>query len=395
MQQRRILLLSAGVSALVSTLVVVTFFVATSRTLQYSVQSVPDAPIVRAPTDHTSSITQAVERAAPAVVSVIVRQDVPILEEYFNDSPFPFFDPFSFGRRRKLGTEKREVGGGTAFFVSSDGLLMTNKHVVQDASAEYTVLLNDGKKLEANVVARDPSSDIALLQVKGSHFPALQLSPKETLHLGQAVIAIGNALGEFRNTVSVGVIAGLSRSIEANSGFGSTERLSRIIQTDAAINPGNSGGPLLNSDGQVIGMNTAIVAQAQNIGFAIPAADLQNVLESFKKHGRIVRPYLGIRYAPVTKEIQEKLQLPFDYGVILASGENDDEPAVLPHSPADKAGLEKNDVILSVDSIKLTGDVSLVDLITRHTIGDAILLRVLHRGQEKDVSVQLEEWKPM
>ncbi len=343
-------------------------------------------------------IVAAVEKAEPAVVSVIVSKDLPIVEQYF-ESPFGddlFGFPFDIQipQFRERGTERREVGGGTAFFIGSDGLLMTNRHVVSDEEAEYTVLLNDGRKLAAEVVARDTGNDIALLKVDGGDFPALTFAQGDAPLLGQTVIAIGNALGEFRNTVSVGVISGLSRTITASSGGGQdAERLDSIIQTDAAINRGNSGGPLLNTKGEIIGMNTAVASGGQNIGFAIPFPDLKRAFESYESHGRIVRPYLGIRYMPITAELKEKNSLPFDYGVLIVRGEEVTDLAIVPGSPADKAGLEENDIILEADGQKLTLDTSLARIVQNKAPGETVLLKVFSKGQERQVIVTLEERK--
>lgn len=366
-----------------------------------------DAPTVvrREVYEEESEIIDAIAAAEDAVVSVIVSKDLPVIERYYEEgggSPFPgfdfffddpFFSPFEFRvpRYRERGTEKREVGGGTAFFVSKDGLLMTNKHVVADPEAEYTVLLNDGRKLPATVAARDPGNDIAILKTEGSDFPSLAFDSSE-LSLGQTVIAIGNALGEFRNTVSVGVISGLKRSLIAGSGFGGpVEHLESIIQTDAAINQGNSGGPLLNAHGKVIGMNTAVAAGAQNIGFAIPSADLLRALESFQEHGKILRALLGVRFIPVTKELQEKNKLLYDYGALITRGEDPSELAVLPGSPADKAGLEEGDIILEADGEKLTLERSLAAIIRRKVPGEKVSLKIFHEGEERAITVELGE----
>lgn len=344
-------------------------------------------------------IVAAVKRAEPAVVSVIVSKDLPIVEQYY-ESPFGNDDlfglPFNFQipRSREIGTERREIGGGTAFFISSDGLLMTNRHVVADEEADYTVLLNDGRKLEAEVVARDSGNDIALLKAKGGNFPALFFAQGDSVALGQTVIAIGNALGEFRNTVSVGVISGLSRTITASGEGGQdAERLDSIIQTDAAINRGNSGGPLLNSRGEIIGMNTAVAAAGENIGFAIPFPDLRRAFESYEEHGRIVRPYLGIRYMPVTAQLKEKNSLAYDYGVLIVRGETPEDLAIIPGSPADKAGLQENDIVLEADGMKLTLDTSLARIVQNKSPGEKVVLKVYHEGSEKEVTVMLEERK--
>ena len=351
-----------------------------------------------------SAIIEAVDEADAAVVSVIITKDLPVLERYYerDASPFDdfglFFDgefgsPFEFRvpRERQIGTEKREVGGGTAFFISEDGLLLTNRHVVLDEEAEYTVLLNDGTKLPVAVVARDPANDIAILKAQkdDGEFPSLRLS-RASLRLGQTVIAIGNSLGEFRNTVSVGVVSGLKRQLTARSGAGELEHLESIIQTDAAINQGNSGGPLLNTNGEVIGMNTAVAQGAQNIGFAIPSTDLSMALESYLEHGKILRAYLGVRYAIITDELKEQNNLPYDYGAIILRGEAATDLAVIPGSPADKVGLEENDIILEVDGERLTAERSLAAIIRRKTPGDDVRLTVFRDGNEQELTVTLE-----
>ena len=205
-------------------------------------------------------VVDAVKKTNPAVVSIMISKNVPKYEAYVdpNQQQDPFsdlFPGFSFNipQYRQNGTGKKEIGGGSGFLVSSDGLIVTNKHVVNQKDVEYTVFTNDGKKHTATVVARDPVLDIALLKIVGSNFPYLTLGNSDSLQVGQSVVAIGNALAEFRNTVSVGVISGLARSVVAGDSSGNTELLDHVIQTDAAINPGNSGGPLLNLSGQVIG----------------------------------------------------------------------------------------------------------------------------------------------
>ena len=233
------------------------------------------------PTSQEQMIVGAVKKVSPAVVSIIVTKDLPVLEqipgspfeEFFgpDNDFFQFFSPFDFQipQYRQKGTQKKEVGGGSGFIVSKDGLILTNKHVVSDENAEYTVLTNEGEKIPAKVLARDPFQDIAILKVEKTSLPTVVLGDSDQLDIGQTVIAIGNALGEFRNTVSVGVISGLKRNVTA-SGGGVSEEIENVIQTDAAINPGNSGGPLLNLRGEVIGVNVAMASGAENIGFSLP-----------------------------------------------------------------------------------------------------------------------------
>ena len=277
--------------------------------------------------------------------------------------------------------------------MSSDGLIVTNKHVVDQKDVEYTVFTNDGKKHVASVIARDPILDIALIKVvpsAGKSFPYLSLGDSDSLEVGQSVIAIGNALAEFRNTVSVGVISGLARSITAGTGSGMTESLDQVIQTDAAINPGNSGGPLLDLSGKVIGVNVAIAQGSQNIGFALPINSVKSAIESVKSTGKIIRPYLGLRYLVINAQIKEKNNLTVDYGVLVKAGASADELAVIPGSPADKAGIVENDIILEIDGIKLDDKTNLASVIRGKSVGQIINLKILHRGEEKNISVTLE-----
>lgn len=342
-----------------------------------------------------SRIVETVKKARPAVVAITVSKNVPVYELYEGrPSPFEdFFGEFFFRmpQLRQNGTELQEIGGGSGFLVSSDGYIVTNRHVVSDEEAQYTVLTNNGSSYPAQVIARDAILDIAILKIDGTGFDHLSFGDSEALEVGQTVIAIGNALGEFRNTVSVGVVSGLSRSIVASDRRGGTEALDQLIQTDAAINSGNSGGPLLNLQGEVIGVNVAVASGAQNVGFALSANGVKNIVESVKETGRIVRPYLGVRYVPVTPELQEELDLPVDYGALVGSANNADEPAVIPNSPADEAGIEEGDLILEVNGIQLKEDRSLASLVQEEQVGDTIQLQVYSDGEARTVSVTLEE----
>ena len=231
------------------------------------------------------TIAEVVKETSPAVVSVIVSKYVAILErEYYNpfgeDSPFKIMIP----RIVEKGKELKEVGGGSGFIVSNDGLIVTNKHVVLDEEAEYTVLTNDGNKFSATILARDPIQDVAILKINAANLPIVKLGNSDNIEIGQTVIAIGNALGEFRNTVSAGIISGLMRTITAGGG-GFSEQLDEVIQTDAAINKGNSGGPLLNLFGEVIGINTAMASGAENIAFAIPVNKIKKDIDDVKVKG--------------------------------------------------------------------------------------------------------------
>ena len=224
----------------------------------------------------------------------------------------------AFLNTRKKRTGKKEVGGGSGFFVSTDGLLVTNRHVVRDKDAEYTVLTDNGEKYNAEVLAKDSALDIAILKVKGKNFAFLEFGNSDLLKPVQAVIAIGNALTEFRNSVSVGVVSRLSRSIVAGDFSGRPELLKGVIQTDAAINPGNSGGPLLDITRKVISVNVAVQRGAENIGFALPGNTVKDIVDSVKEYEEIVRPYLGVRYMQITERLKEKNSLSIDYGARLS-----------------------------------------------------------------------------
>lgn len=344
------------------------------------------------------TVIEVVKEVSPSVVSVIVTKDLPVLEQFYVDpfegfeSPFgdDFFSPFQIPQYRQKGTEKKEVGGGTGFIVSSDGLVVTNKHVVLDAAAEYTILTNGGEKYPARVLARDPVQDIAVLKIDKTGLPPVRIGNSDSIETGQSVIAIGNALGEFRNTVSVGVISGLRRTITAGGG-GVSETIDEVIQTDAAINPGNSGGPLLNLRGEVIGINTAVAVGAENIGFAIPISKAKKDIEQVTSRGKITYPFLGVRYVLVNVQIREANKLSVDYGALVLRGGKPEELAVAPGSAADKAGIRENDIILEVNGIRVNQENPLSRLIQRYAPGEQIMLKILSQGNEKNVAVILGE----
>ena len=229
--------------------------------------------------EYEEMVIGVVDKATPSVVSIVVSRYVPVLERCPVTDPFwgpgfRLYIPCDLGR-----TQRVEVGGGTGFFVSSDGLILTNKHVVADRNAEYIVFAGEDARHSAKVVAIDDVEDLALLKIEGDNFPALPLGDSNAVRLGQTAIAIGNALGEFKNTVSRGVISGLDRTVQAHDPLGRTVTIEGVFQTDAAINPGNSGGPLINLRGEVIGINTAIARGAENIGFAIPVNKARELIQ--------------------------------------------------------------------------------------------------------------------
>ncbi len=294
------------------------------------------------------------------------------------------------------GTQKQRTSAGSGFLVTADGYILTNKHVVQDEKSSYTVVLNDdkhsGQKFPAKILARDSVNDIAVLKIEGTDLPFLTFGDSSKLQVGQTAIAIGYALGEFDNTVSRGVVSGLSRSIHAQDGM-TSEQLRGLIQTDAAINPGNSGGPLLDIGGNVIGMNTA-VADGQSIGFAIPINAVKDDFEQVKQSGKITEKdhaYLGIRFLPVTTEMKDTNNLPVDYGMLVSPDNTPNALAVVPGSPADKAGIQQNDIILEIDGKQLNEKYLLNDVIDAHSPGDTITLKIYHKGDTKTIQVKLDK----
>jgi len=348
-------------------------------------------------TTQEEAIITVVEKASPAVVSIIVSKDLPIIEEYYTE-PFQEFEKF-FGEQfelripqyRQKGIQKQEIVGGTGFVVSEDGMILTNRHVVVDEEADYLVLTNDGQKFPAEVLARDPIQDLAILKIEPQDsLPTVNLGDSEKLKIGQTVIAIGNALGELQNTVSVGVISGLGRTITA-SGGGIIETLEDIIQTDAAINRGNSGGPLLNLKGEVIGINTAMSLEGENIGFAIPVNKAKKDIEQVKTLGKIVYPFLGVRYVIMNETIQQENNLPVDYGALIVRGEGPGETAIFPGSAAEEAGLKNGDIILEFNGERITADNSLAKIIMKYDPGDTVTLKVLSEDTEKIIQVTLGE----
>ena len=344
--------------------------------------------------EEQSQTIDVVKKVSPAVVSIVVSKD---LSKYYNvtgPDPFPFEDFFEFGFPYDYDFEPpeglQEVGGGTGFVIDSGkGYILTNKHVVGDEEAEYTVVTNDGEQYTTKVVASDPFNDIAVLQIEKTDLPEVKLGDSDQIEIGQTVIAIGNSLGEYRNTVTKGVISGINRKVVAGDGF-SNELIEEAIQTDAAINPGNSGGPLINIAGQVVGVNTAINVSGQLIGFAIPINEAKKLITSVEKHGKFVRPFLGVRYRMVNKKIKEANNLAYDYGALIIRGQDLEDLAIVPESPADKAGLVENDIILEINNEQV--NITLGKIIGKYSPGEKINLKVYHDGEEKDLEVVLDEY---
>ena len=266
-----------------------------------------------------SPIISIAKKVCPAVITVIVSKDLPRAENFYS---FPYagkeYVMPQLEKGQKSKTEKTEIGGGSGFIVSENGYVLTSNHVVSDTTADYTVILDPKHKYPAKVLSRNPINDTAVLKIEGNNFPYLEMADSGKIELGEDVVAVGNALGEFTDTLSAGIVSGLSRFITAFGGIDNQmQNLRGLIQTDAAINPGNSGGPLINMECQVIGINTAMIAGAQNIGFAIPINYAKKDLEEVKKYGKIIMPFLGVKYVLISKEMAEANKLPVNDGALV------------------------------------------------------------------------------
>lgn len=318
----------------------------------------PTATIIRNGNSGFPDITTVVNRVQPAIVAISVES----LERDFFLRPVPV------------------QGAGSGVIINSDGFIVTNNHVIQGAQA-VRVILPDGREFTATLVGRDPLSDLAVLRISGSNLPSVPLSATADPRVGDWVIAIGNALDlEGGPTVTVGVVSAKNRSILSGSGV----TLFNMLQTDAAINPGNSGGPLVDLDGNIVGINTSIISTAQGIGFSIAAPTAKPIVDELIKSGRIVRPQLGVTTQTVDANVIQQLKLPEGTrGAIVASVQNG--------SPAARAGIQQGDVITKIDNVDIASSPSLQFQIWRHRVGDSISVSVLRSGQTLSMQVQLGE----
>jgi serine protease Do len=323
-----------------------------------------------------------VKKAGPSVVTIAQAGGTEGSQFPFDFGPF-FGDPEA-GEGEQDQNQVQDIGSG--FITGNEGLIVTNKHVVSDPDVEYRVITNDDKEFSVQRIYRDPLNDIALLQIDpnqnpGSNLPAVTLGDSSKLQAGQYVAAIGTSLGEFRNSVTTGVISGLGRGITAGSPYeGAVERLDNVIQTDAAINPGNSGGPLFNSSGQVIGVNTAVSASGQNIGFAIPINIIKDSLETFNQTGRFERPYLGVSYRIITGELASANDIP--EGAYVQE--------VVQGSSAQEAGIERGDVLTEIDGQRINDETPLAQIVSRKKIGDTISIKLVRDNETRDVEAILK-----
>lgn len=337
-----------------------------------------------------SLIVEIAKKVCPSVITVVITKDLSKIEGFYF---FPFGGREVMIPKFEKEKKKTRIGGGSGFIVSPGSYILTSSHVVADPEADYTVIFEPTKRYSAKVISRDPINDVAVLKINVKNFPYLELGDSDKIELGESVVAVGNALGEFHDTVSSGIISGMSRAISALSGFtDQVAQLRGLIQTDAAINPGNSGGPLVNIEGQVIGINTAVVMGAQNIGFAIPINYAKKDLEEVMKYGKIKRPFLGVRYIVLNKEITEAHKLPIDYGALIVR-ESLGEGAVVKGSTADKAGLKEYDIILELNGEKISEKNPLANLLQKYKIDEEIFLKILREKREIILKVKLEEKK--
>lgn len=334
-----------------------------------------------------SKVTDVVKKVLPAVVSITVSKDLKKMKSLFRSMDMG--ELFDAKRKKKV-----KIGGGSGFVVDKSGVILTNRHVVAAPNAEYIALLNSDKEVKAEVIGRDRINDVAVLKIEEEDLPTIELGDSSNLELGETVVAIGNALGRFKNTISKGIVSGLSREIEAVSSLDQkTQRLKGLIQTDAAVNPGNSGGPLVGLDGKAVGINAAMVHGAENISFALPVNSAKRDLEDIKEYGRIRQPFLGVRYIPLNRKLQQHYNLPVGHGALVISQGGAEEPAVVPQSPADKAGIQEGDIILQCQNEEVEPKQPLTEILQNYDIDQEVELKVLRAGKEKKMEVVLEEKK--
>jgi S1-C subfamily serine protease len=338
-------------------------------------------------TSQSQLISQIAKTVGPSVVSVNVDISSSASQDQSGFGLFGFSQP------------EDEQAAGTGIIISSGGLIVTNRHVVPDGTKSVSVTLSDGTELKnVSVVGRTSSTDsldVAFLKIndtKGHKLTPAVLGDSSTVQVGDDAVAIGNALGQFQNTVTSGIISGYGRSVQAGDSSGSsssTESLDDLFQTDAAINEGNSGGPLVNLNGQVIGINTAIAGNAQNIGFAIPINDVKGLINQVIKTGKFARPYLGVRYVPLTADVANEYNLSVSNGAFIAPSSDTSNPSVISSSPADRAGLQEKDIITQVNGSNIDQTHSLTSLLDQHQPGDKVTLTVLRGSDTKHFDLTL------
>lgn len=322
-------------------------------------------------------ISEIAKSVGPSVVSVNVTSQSPS-------------DMFNFGQPIS------QESAGTGVIISSEGVVVTNRHVVPRGTTSVSLTLSDGTQLDSvEVIGRTNDNDpldIAFLKIKdkkGKDLKPARLGDSAKVQVGDKVIAIGNALGQFQNTVTSGIISGYGRTVEAGDTEG-TETLQNLFQTDAAINQGNSGGPLVNIKGEIIAINTAIAGNAEGIGFAIPVNDIAGLVKSVLEKGKLERPYLGVRYIALTDDYAYELNLSVKRGAYIVPAGRSGQPAIIADSPAAKAGLKEKDVITKINDTAIDENNSLVSVLGRHNVGESVKLTIIRADKEMKVDVKLE-----
>lgn len=336
----------------------------------YAASQTPQVP-VRAVSPQGEIIADLVEKVGPAVVNIDTVSRRTVVQQPMN--PFFGMDPFGFADPRLSRPQTRtyeQKGVGSGFIIDPKGLVVTNNHVVSKAN-ELTVTLPDGRKFKGKVIGKDSASDLALVKIEGKDLPSLKLANPDSIRVGQWVVAIGSPLG-LKYSVTAGILSAVNREgIKNRVGF---------LQTDAPINPGNSGGPLMNLQGEVIGVNTAIIQHAQGIGFAVPVDTVSRVVPQLETKGRVERAWIGVGLADLPED-RSRMFYPAEHGALVARVE--------PKSPADKAGLTDGDVILALDGQKIEDAAALMRAVSSMNIGEKVKLQVNRRGQTKDLTLTL------
>jgi serine protease Do len=318
-------------------------------------------------TTQEAAIASVVQEVSPSVVSIVTQ----------------------VSRNSYYGVINQE-GAGTGIIISKDGYIMTNHHVLEGAS-DVSVITSSGQKYEnVKVIGNDPLNDIAFLKINSNDtFTAAELGDSSTVRIGQQVVAIGNALGQYQNTVTSGIISGTGRPVTATTGNGSAESLTDLMQTDASINPGNSGGPLVNLSGQVVGMNTAVANNADGIGFAIPINSTKGVLQGVLENGKVSRAYLGVAFLSITPDVAEEYDLPVNEGAYIYS---ESGTTIVKGSPAEKAGIKSGDIIQKINDQTVGRQGALSTLIGQYRPGGKVTLTILRGGETIQVDVQFSEF---
>ncbi|TSC52694.1 MAG: trypsin-like serine protease with C-terminal PDZ domain [Parcubacteria group bacterium LiPW_41] len=343
-----------------------------------------------------NTITRTIKKVMPSVVSITLKKPKDLVIEQLKEEQKAIHEKSHIEiPEDKIDAQGLvDVGGGSGFIIDGSGIILTNRHVIEEKEVLYFVTTHDNHTYEAELLAKDPVDDIAILRIQPTRkLRAVKLGDSAKVELGQTAIAFGNALGLFKDTVSMGIISGLSRAVSARENENSAvQEMRGLIQTDAAINPGNSGGPLVNIYGRVVGINAAVVASAESISFAIPINTAKRDIKDLKKYGKIRRPLFGVRYLVLNQTLKEKLKTPVDYGALITK-EHTIDVAVASGSPADKAGIKENDILLRWNGIPITETRSIQDFLESHGVGDEVTLAVLRNGIEIERRVTLEERK--